>query len=259
MNESLLVNDASTSVVSIILAYGFLQLVSKSAAKGYLDPKLSRKILHTLALPLYMILWPFYSAIPAARFFAVLVPALNIIRLTRAATTLATTERDDENRILAMAVSRSGDASEATGGPMIYLIIATVLLLLAGPHSPIVIVALSNLAAGDGCADIFGRWLGKDNQWPMLEGKSVAGTVAFAASAALCSVGLLYWNLIGPSILPGASGILEPTLSDLSWIGPVTGVALVTAFAELLPGVDDNYTVPTVSGLLMWYWLSYSL
>jgi hypothetical protein len=42
--------------------------------------KLSRKLVHTLAGPLFLLCWPLFSAAPEARFLAALVPALNAAR-----------------------------------------------------------------------------------------------------------------------------------------------------------------------------------
>jgi dolichol kinase len=55
-----------------------------------------------------------------------------------------------EETELAYAVSRSGDAKEALGGPFLYVIILAAALLLFWRESLAGIVAVSTMAAGDG-------------------------------------------------------------------------------------------------------------
>jgi hypothetical protein len=42
--------------------------------------KLSRKLVHILAGPGFALTWPLFSAEPHARFFAAVVPCLNLLR-----------------------------------------------------------------------------------------------------------------------------------------------------------------------------------
>ena len=42
--------------------------------------KLSRKLVHILAGPGFVLCWPLFSAQPSARFFAAAVPCLNLLR-----------------------------------------------------------------------------------------------------------------------------------------------------------------------------------
>lgn len=42
--------------------------------------KLSRKLVHILAGPGFALTWPLFSAAPHARFFAAVVPTLNLLR-----------------------------------------------------------------------------------------------------------------------------------------------------------------------------------
>ena len=65
-----------------------------------------------------------------------------------------------QSKSLAAAVSRSGQASEALGGPFIYTLI---LVLCTGAlwRSAPAVVAISQMAAGDGVADLAGRRWGQ--------------------------------------------------------------------------------------------------
>ena len=47
---------------------------------GWGAQKLSRKLVHILAGPGFILCWPLFSAEPSARFFAAAVPFLNLLR-----------------------------------------------------------------------------------------------------------------------------------------------------------------------------------
>jgi hypothetical protein len=74
--------DAYSSLL-VLLARGtvFVKAVTHSAKIGILEPSNSRKILHTLLVPLFMILWPLFLDAYGARAFAGIVPLLNALRL----------------------------------------------------------------------------------------------------------------------------------------------------------------------------------
>ena len=77
----------------------------------------ARKLIHTFSAPLFLALWPLFSAVPAARIVAAIVPVLNAVRLSLASswsnTSKTSGSKKNDERALAAAVSRSGDAKEA--------------------------------------------------------------------------------------------------------------------------------------------------
>jgi dolichol kinase len=231
-----LARDVGAMLLTGSLGYAFVQLVSWAVRTGRLAPRDARKIIHTLSAPLFMVLWPLFSPVESARWLAAIVPTLNALRLYLAASNVAS-ESD-----LAAAVSRSGDAQEAVGGPFIYVCVMAASILLFWRTSPVAIVALSTMAAGDGMADLVGRRFGANNQWPN-SNKSVAGTVAFWVSSTLVATGLLAWfQYTGCLVLPFG-------LAHVA--GTVAGITLVSAILELLPWLgDDNYTVPFSAAVL---------
>lgn len=231
-----LLRDVVATVVTSSLGYGFVQLITWAVSAGRFEPRDARKIIHTLSAPLFMLLWPIFSASPGARVFASIVPALNAVRLFLAGSS------NQAESALATAVSRSGDVKEAVGGPFIYVCMLAASILLFWRDSPTGIVAMSSLAAGDGMADLIGRRYGVNNQWPGTK-KSIAGTAAFWLSSTVTATGLLAWMqytgcLEIPGGLPEAAGI-------------VAGITLVSALLEIIPWFgDDNYTVPLSAALL---------
>jgi CDP-diglyceride synthetase len=252
--------DAGSAVLTGILGYLFVKVNTIAVDQSILEPRDSRKIIHTLSAPLFAVFWPMFSPNPGARFFAACVPITNAVRLYLAATAPTTTDgaataassssasssaetisSSDEDASLARAVSRSGDRMEALGGPFVYVIVMTTCVLLWWRSSPVGVVALATLAAGDGIADLVGRRFGTNNKWPG-SNKSVAGTLGFVVAAAVTSLGLLLWlNFWGSLALP---------CSGWELVERVATISVVSAFLELVPVGDDNYTVPLAAALL---------
>jgi dolichol kinase len=145
---------------------------------------------------------------------------------------------------LVKAISRTGNASEALGGPFLYCLVL-IAFTLAGWRSAEVVVALAQMAVGDGLADIVGRKYGT-KKWPWTSSKSIAGTLAFAAGGFLASVGLVLWFGLCGCPLPG--GLAALTLPDLCM--RLALVSVVSAGVELVPLGDDNLTVPFAALLL---------
>ena len=94
--------DASVTILAAVAAFGFVKTLTTAAANEWIEPRDSRKLIHTLSAPLYIFLWPLYSAAPGARYFACIVTLMNAIRLIQAGTGKASESS------LANAVSRSG-------------------------------------------------------------------------------------------------------------------------------------------------------
>jgi dolichol kinase len=245
--------DASAAVLTGLLGYLFVKANTVAVERSILEPRDSRKIIHTLSAPLFALFWPMFSSNPGARFFAACVPVSNAVRLYLAATSAATatdepasairssSSKGDEDASLARAVSRSGDRREALGGPFVYVLVMAACVLLWWRSSPVGVVALATLAAGDGVADLVGRRFGGSNKWPGSE-KSAAGTLGFVVASAATSLGLLLWLSYWNSLALPCSGW------DL--VERVMTVSVVSAFLELVPVGDDNYTVPLAAALL---------
>lgn len=237
--DTMILQDLGATVLTAILGYLFVTLNTYAVSKEWVEPRDSRKIIHTLSAPLFMLFWPLFSPAVGARYFAAIVPTINAIRLYMAGS------GNTQETSLARAVSRSGDKSEALGGPFVYVVIMAVTILVLWRDSAAGIVALSALAAGDGMADLIGRRYGKSNPWPGLD-KSVAGTVAFWMASTLTGTGLLLWM----QHWTGSTTLIASSLSATDLLARVGIICLVSALLELVPFGDDNYTVPISAALL---------
>ncbi len=127
------------------------------------------------------------------------------------------------SRLISPIVRGHENAGDFTGATYI---LTTVCLTVALYDKPIVIAALAFIIVGDTLAALIGRKFGR-HKW--FRGKSIEGSVA-------CLVGCLIVALMVPDIA-----------LYVSLLG-----AVVAAFVEALPlGIDDNVTVPILSGLAM--------
>ena len=150
-------------------------------------------------------------------------------------------------------IYRSGDVKEALGGPFLYVVILQFAILLFWRNSPVGIVALSAMAAGDGLADLIGRRLGANNKWSFAPHKSVAGSLAFWIGGTLCSILLLHWFQI--PIVASSSSLL-PNMAAPNGNVVLAGIMGATALLELVPGIDDNWVVPLSAALLTMIFLT---
>jgi dolichol kinase len=174
---------------------------------------------------------------------------MNAIRLFLAADSDGKNTADGSENELAQAISRSGRAEEALGGPFVYVLVLLFVTLFCFTDSPVGIISIAAMAVGDGLADLIGRRYGKTNKWMFNKDKSVAGSTAFILGALLGSFALLSW-LIG-------WGVMEPLkLSALDLIGRLLLISVLCAAVELIPAVDDNWSVPFAAAVLSSYLLT---
>ncbi len=235
----------------------WLKIWTTLATSGKVDSKDSRKLIHCGSGPLFMLCWPFFSADPSARFYAAAVPLLQIVAVVASGLAKQQPNADPSSSSstsslpsttpplkkkpsgLVAAISRSGNPAEVLRGPLIYVVILLLSTVLFWRTNVVGLVAVSQMAAGDGMADIVGRRFGQ-LKWPFSNVKSYAGTGAFALFGFLVSVGLIGWfNWWG----------LVPALT-VEVVGRVGLISVLCALVELVPLGDDNITVPVVaSGL----------
>ena len=234
-SNALIERDLGSSLLCAILGAVFVKLITRLAASGKLESRDSRKLIHTLSAPLFMLLWPLFSAASGARYFAGITPLANTVRLA-----IASSGTSDEAE-LASAISRSGDAKEAIGGPFFYCLVLLFATTIFWHDSMVGIVAVSTMAAGDGLADLIGRRFGKGNKWSFSKSKSIAGSLAFVLGATTCSSLLAWWfGYTGTIVLPFA-------LAEV--IRRITCISALCAIVELIPVVDDNWSVPFTAAL----------
>ena len=243
---SLIYRDVSSTLLCIVGATVFVKAITYPAARGWIESRDARKIIHTLSAPLFILLWPLFSNAHGARVFASIVPLLNALRLFLAGTGGSNDDQSSPDRgaeaELAGAISRSGDAKESLGGPFVYVMVLLACTLTFWT-SPIGVVSVATMAGGDGLADLVGRRAGSNNKWFFNKNKSMAGSAAFVAGSFFTSFGLISWL-----ISTGVMDALE--LSSTALVVRLLAIAVICAGIELIPVGDDNWTVPSSAALL---------
>ena len=254
--------------------------------------KLTRKLVHTLAGPLFVASWPLFSATDSARCFAAAVPLLNGLRLVLAGTGVTSSEGSVRS------MTRHGDRAELLRGPLYYVAALVAATLAFWRLSPVSACAVAAMCGGDGLADIVGRRAPpRSPRIPWNRDKTFRGSAAMFAASLAFAVALVwlfagfgYFGVVGgggagggavaasfvaappaaAAALPAsASSSLSSTLfasfsaqrAAASALAPPTvaalaAVALAATAVESLPAnafVDDNVSVPLVAAALGWW------
>jgi len=228
------VNNYVALVITFALSLIFLRLMDFIAHRGWMDSRLSRKVIHIGTGPLFVLCWLLFNDAPEARWLAALVP----FSITVQFALIGLGVIKDEASVKAM--SRTGDPKEILRGPLFYGIMFVALTLIFWRDSPVGIVALMMLCGGDGIADMVGRNIKSPKLSWSLE-KSIAGSIGvFVGGWVLAAlVMFVYVN----------AGIFAAPFT--SYLMPLTWIALGTTIVESLPFKDvDNITATVVAAVM---------
>ncbi|KAF0106524.1 MAG: putative phosphatidate cytidylyltransferase [Anaerolineaceae bacterium] len=223
-------------VITLVVALVEIRALDFAAHRGWIESRLSRKLIHILTGPLFVLCWLLFpDDVWYARWLAALVPLLFTIQFALIGLGVV----KDEASVKAM--SRSGDRREILKGPLFYGIIFVVMTLVYWKDSPIGMTAVMLMCGGDGLADIMGRGI-KSPKLPWSREKSVAGSAGMFLGG---------WTLtlliLGIFVLANAAGFGPLT----GYLLPVTLIALAATLVESLPIRDvDNVTVTLAAVLL---------
>lgn len=231
--------DAAATAITLAAALAWLRSVEALAARGWLEPRLSRKIIHIGTGPLFVVCWNLFSAQPAARWAAAVVP----LAITAQFAAVGLGWLKDDAAVQAM--TRSGDRREILRGPLFYGAAFVVCTVVFWRSSPAGLLALMAMCGGDGLADIVGRRLG-GRRLPFNPGKSWAGSAAMFVGSWLFGLAFVVW-FAGLGHYP----LAHPPADTAA---RVAGIALAGTVVEALPFGDiDNLSVTAAAALLgMW-------
>lgn len=226
-------NNILATILTFAIALAWLRLMDFCAHRGWIESRLSRKIIHIGTGPIYVLCWLFYQDTPEARWLAALVPLAISVQFALIGLGII---KDDAS---VQAMSRSGDRREILRGPLYYGIVFVVMTLVFWKNSPIGIVALMLMCGGDGIADLVGRHFASP-KLPWSPEKTLAGSLGvFFGGFLMAELVLTVYILTGG--LPGP-------LSH--YLLPLTLVCLVGAEVESLKYKDiDNITVTLAAAL----------
>jgi phytol kinase len=220
-------------IFTFVAALGWLRLMDYFAVKGWIESRLSRKIIHIGTGPIFVLCWLLFPDVWYARWLAALVPLAITIQFAL----IGFGVFQDEASVKAM--SRSGDPHEILRGPLYYGLMFVVLTLVFWKDSPVGMTALMMLCGGDGVADLIGRRF-KSPKLVHSPQKSVAGSLGVFFGGWCLSVLILgIYVLLGIFSMPFSRFLL-----------PVTLIALASTLIESLPHKDiDNITVTLVAAV----------
>lgn len=227
-------NPYLATLITFAVAAFFLRLMDFLAHRGWIESRLSRKLIHIGTGPIFVLCWLMYPDVPISRWLAALVPLLITVQFALVGTGLI----KDEAAVKAM--SRTGDRREILRGPLFYGIVFVVVTLLYWKDSPVGIPALMMMCGGDGIADIVGRSV-HSPKLPWSPEKSLAGSLSVFAGGWLLTIlvfAIYVW-------IGAFSGPLTRFLLPVTWI------ALGAMLVESLPFKDvDNITLTAASALI---------
>ena len=231
-------NSFLATILTFVIALAFLRIMDFFAHRGWIDSRLSRKLIHIGTGPIFVLCWLFFPDAPEARWLAALVPFAITVQFALVGLGIM----KDEASVKAM--SRTGDRREILRGPLFYGIMFVVLTILFWKDSPVGMTALMIMCGGDGIADLVGRYY-NSNALPHSPSKTVAGSMGVFFGGWLFSAFIL-------AVYVGAGVFAKPFAAYLM---PLTIIALVSMLIESLPFRDiDNITV-TVTAAVLGYFL----
>jgi phytol kinase len=222
------------TLLTFVIAVAFLRLMDFLAERGFMESRLSRKLIHIGTGPIFVLCWLMFVDVNISRWLAALVPLVITVQFVLVGTGMI----KDEAAVKAM--SRSGDPREILRGPLFYGLVFVALTLLYWKDSLIGIPALMILCGGDGIADIVGRRI-RSPKLPWSQEKSVAGSLSVFLGGWLLTM-LIFAIYVWMGAFSGPV---------TRFILPVTLVSLGATLVESLPFKDvDNLTLPAAAVLI---------
>jgi len=230
-------NPFLATLLTFVAAMGWLRLMDLFAQLGWIESRMSRKIIHIGTGPIFVLCWLLFPDVWYARWLAALVP----FGITVQFALIGLGIMKDEASVKAM--SRSGDPKEILRGPLYYGIMFVALTLVFWKDSPVGMTALMMMCGGDGVADIIGRRFNSPKLFHSPQ-KSIAG-----------SLGVFFGGWIMSMCVLVLYGLLEVFARPVSsYLLPVTLIALAATLIESLPHKDiDNITVTLVAAVMGYF------
>lgn len=229
-------NSFLAAILTLLAAIAWLRIMDFAAHRGWIESRLSRKLIHIGTGPIFVLCWLLFPGEWYDRYLAALVPGLITVQFALIGLGII----KDEASVKAM--SRSGDPREILRGPLYYGIMFVLLTLIFWKDSPVGMVALMMMCGGDGVADVIGRRI-RSTRLPWSAEKSVAGSLSVLVGGFGLSLAILaiYVSL---GIFPAPLG---------NYLLPLALIALVSMAVESLPHKDiDNVTMTVSAALLGW-------
>jgi phytol kinase len=227
-------NNILAAIITLVIALSFLRIMDFFAHKGWIESRLSRKLIHIGTGPIFVLCWLMFPDVPSSRWLAALVPFMIVLQFAMVGLGVM---KDDAS---VQAMSRTGDRREILRGPLFYGIMFVLLTVLYWKDSPIGITALMIMCGGDGIADIVGRRF-KSLKLPWSGEKSLAGSLSVFVGGWILSA-LILFVFVRVGVFPAPFS---------SYLMPITLVALGCMLVESLPFKDIDNITTTLAAVVL--------
>ncbi|TES95410.1 MAG: hypothetical protein E3J90_09730 [Promethearchaeota archaeon] len=228
--------DLIATVISIVILLAIVQINAFMQKKGKVSQIITRKFVHILAGPVFVVTWMLFSGEIVSHYIAVIVPLLFVLQFI----TIGLGVIKNESFVASM--SRSGDPRELLQGTLYYSIVMVLMTFFwfyvpstgISNANPTALLIIGCVSGGDGFADIIGRKFGGEKKFGIKGSeKTIIG-----------SIGMLVGSILVSSILVLIFSIEVPQFDILILILPIIVVSIVATVVEALsPKGIDNFTI----------------
>ena len=227
--------DLVATVISIVILLGIVQINALMQKKGKVSPIITRKFVHILAGPVFVVTWMLFSGEIISHYIAVIVPLLFVLQFVTIGLGII------KNESFVASMSRSGDPQELLQGTLYYSIVMVLMTFFwfyvpstgISNANPTALLIIGCVSGGDGLADIIGRKFGRKKIGIKGSEKTFIG-----------SIGMLVGSILVSSILVLIFSLEVPSFNIATLILPIIVVSIVATIVEAIsPKNSDNFTI----------------
>ncbi|MHA1775446.1 MAG: hypothetical protein DRO88_04705 [Promethearchaeia archaeon] len=251
--------DIIAMLISTVILLVVVKISGRIQKSGILPTYITRKIIHIIVAPIFLVCWLLFSGAISSRYIALIVPVLFVVQFAAIGTGIL----KDEDFVRSM--SRTGDPKELLRGTLFYSVVIALVTLFwfyiprteNYQVNPGAFIIIGCLAGGDGLADIFGRKFGGSKTFGIAGAKkTIAGSLA-----------MFFGSFVFSLILLGIFSISSDTMNLASLLLPLFFISLIATIIEVLsPPSLDNLLISigimviiVILGLLSPAWWPYSI
>ncbi|MFW9951654.1 MAG: diacylglycerol/polyprenol kinase family protein [Candidatus Thorarchaeota archaeon] len=228
--------DFIAMIITIVALLALVQINAILQKKKVLSQIITRKLVHILAGPVFILMWMLFSGEYYSRYIAVIVPILFVVQFVA----IGTGRMKNEDFVASM--SRTGDPKELLQGTLYYSIVMVIMTIFwfyipasgIGNASPTALIIIGCVSGGDGIADIIGRKFGGERKFGIKGSqKTIVG-----------SLGMLFGSIMVSSILVLIFSLEVATFNIINLILPIILISIVATIVEAIsPKGIDNFTI----------------
>ena len=231
--------DIIATVISIVILLAIVQINAYMQKKGKVSQIITRKFVHILAGPVFVVTWMLFSD-GISHYIAVIVPLLFVLQFVAIGTGIM------KNESFVSSMSRTGDPRELLEGTLYYAIVMVLMTFFwfyvpstgIENANPTALLIIGCVSGGDGLADIIGRKFGGEKKFGIKGSeKTIIG-----------SIGMLVGSILVSSILVLIFSLevskFNSNFNIATLILPIIVVSIVATVVEALsPKGIDNFTI----------------